>query len=142
MITATLFEPARVWLRRGALDRSLAHGADPSATPELSSRARQLASRRCRAALAGGIHNLIDAAEDPRHGYSAAAPLQRREILRERDFLLALAGDLLGDDTLHPRGIALVERLLTDGTSPVYTPGREGALHGALTHARAALHLG
>jgi hypothetical protein len=130
-----------VWLRRGALDRRLAHGADPRATPELARRARQLTSRRCRAGLAEGIRNLIDAAEEPERGYSAAVPLQRRAILAERDFLLALAADLRSDDELSPRGIALVEHLLTDGMSPLYAPGPEGGLHNALTHARAALHL-
>jgi hypothetical protein len=141
MISATLFEPARVWLRRGTLDSSLAHGADPSATRELSRRARQLTSRRSRAALAQGIRNLIDAAEEPRRGYTAAVPVQSREILSERTFLLELADELAGEDKLSPRGIALVEGLLTDGTSPVYAPSPEGALHAALTHARATLHL-
>jgi hypothetical protein len=141
MISAPLFEPARVWLRRGMLDRSLARGADPSTTPELSRRARQLTSRRCRNSLAQGIRNLIDAAEEPRHGYTAAVPLQRRAILSERAFLLELAADLAGDDELGPRGIALVDRLLTDGASPLYGPGPDGALHAALVHVRATLHL-
>jgi len=141
MITATLFEPARVWLRRGALDRSLAHGADPTATPELSRRARQLTSRRTRAGLVEGLRNLIEAAEEPRRAHTAAVPLQRRAILGERAFLLDLAADLASDDELSPRGIALVERLLTDGASPVYGSGPEGDLHRALIHARAALHL-
>jgi hypothetical protein len=68
-------------------------------------------------------------------------PLQRREVLRERDFLLALAADLVGEDGVSPRGVALIEALLTDGTSPLYAPGPEGELHRALIHARAALHL-
>jgi hypothetical protein len=142
MITATLFEPARVWLRRGTLDRRLALGADPHATPELSRRARQLTSRRCRAGLAEGIRNLIASAEELRRQYSAAAPLQRREILSERTFLLQLADELAGEDELSARGIALVEALLTDGASPIYTGGSEQELHRALIHARAALHLG
>jgi hypothetical protein len=142
MITAAIFEPARVWLRRGALDRSLAHGADPSDTPELRRRARQLTSRRCRAGLAQGIRNLIEEAEADRRGYTAAVPLQRFEIMREREFLLQLADDLASDDELNARGIALVDALLTDGTSPVYTSSPEGKLHRALIHARAALHLG
>jgi hypothetical protein len=141
MISAPIFEPARVWLRRQTLDRNLAHGADPSTTPELSRRARQLTSRRRRNSLARAIRNLIQAAEDPRHPYSAAAPLQRREILSERGFLLELADDLAGDDELGARGIALVERLLTDGTSPVYGPSPDGTLHTALVHARATLYL-
>ena len=55
---------------------------------------------------------------------------------------MAIAEDLLSDDELSPRGIALVEDLLTDGSSPIYLPTYEGALHAQLTHARAALHLG
>ena len=141
MISAPNFEPARVWLRRGTLDRNLAHGAYPSTTPELSRRARQLTSRRRRNGLARGLRNLIDSAEDARRPYSAAAPLQRREILSERASLLELDDDLAGDGDLGPRGIALIDRLLTDGTSPVYTPSPDGTLHDALVHARATLHL-
>jgi len=141
MFTATLLEPARVWFRKGALDRKLAHGADPSATPELTRRARQLTSRRRRSGLAEGIHNVIDAAEEPQHGNSAVAPLQRPQILRGRDLMELLAADLTGDDELTPRGIVLVEALLTDGASPLYAPGSDRELHHALVHARAALHL-
>jgi hypothetical protein len=139
---ATIFEPARVWLQRGALDRRLAHGADPNATPALSRRARQLTSRRCRAGLAEGLRNVVDAAEEPPRGYSAAVPVRRREILAEREFMIAIVEDLLSDDELSPRGIALVEQMLTDGRSPLFVGDPEGDLHGALTHARAALHLG
>jgi hypothetical protein len=142
MTAATLLEPARVWLQRGALDRRLAHGADPSASPELSRRARQLISRRRRSGLAEGIRNVIEEAKEPHRGFSAAVPLRRRDILTEREFLVAIAEDLLSDDHLSPRGIALVEALLTDGASPLYSHGPEGDLHRALTHARAALHLG
>jgi hypothetical protein len=142
MTAIGLFEPAQVWLRRGSLDRSLAHGADPTASRALARRARQLTSRRCRRGLADGIRNLVDEAEAPSRGYTAAAPPQRREILREQDVLLALAADLAGDDEVSPRGVALIEALLTDGTSPIYAPGPEGALHRALIHARAALYLG
>jgi hypothetical protein len=141
MMPAPLFEPALVWLRRGTLDRSLARGADPTATRELTRRARQLTSRRCRAGLAGGLRNLVDAAEEPGRAFTSAVPLQRREILRERELLVQLAADLVDEDELRPRGIALVDRLLTDGASPVYSPGREGDLHRALIHARAAMHL-
>jgi hypothetical protein len=139
MTTSSLIRPARVWLRKGSLDSRLAAGADPAASPELERRARQLASPRFRAGLAASIRNLIDAAEEPPRGLSSAVPLRRREILRDRELLLELAADLeLGDD-LRPRGIALVERLLTDGTnSPVYA---DGNLHEELGRARAALHL-
>jgi hypothetical protein len=141
MIAATMFEPARVWLRRGALDRRLARGADPAATPELARRARQLNSRRSRRSLAEGIRNLIAEAEEPQRGFSAAVPPNRRAIMAERDFLLALADDLSSDDGLSPRGIALIEQLLMDGGSPVYTTGSDGDLHRALIRARASLYV-
>jgi hypothetical protein len=130
-----------VWFRKASLDDRLARGADPSEDPKLARRARQLTSRRTRAGLAEGIHSLLDSAEEPDRSLSAAVPLQRREILEESPLLLDLAGDLTGDDELSPRGIALVERLLTDGDSPLYAPRGNGALHAALIHARAALHL-
>jgi hypothetical protein len=142
MNSAGIFEPARVWLQRGALDRRIAHGADPSASPELGRRARQLTSRRTRAGLAAGLRRVVEEADCPQRSYSAAVPVHRRQVLRERGFLVAIAEDLLSDDELSPRGIALVERLLRDGSSPLYSPTYEEALHAQLTHARAALHLG
>jgi hypothetical protein len=142
MTTSSLIQPARVWLRRGSLDRSLAAGEDPAASPALSRRARQLTSRRRRTGLAASIRHLLDAAEERPRGFTAAVPIQRHDILRERQLLLQLADDLESPDELRPKGIALVERLLIDGASPVYVNGREGALHGALVHAHAALYLG
>jgi hypothetical protein len=139
--TSGLIQPLRVWLRRGSLDRSLAAGEDPAASPALSRRARQLTSRRTRAGLAASIRNLVDTAEEAPRGFTAVVPIQRHEILRERQLLLQLADDLESQDELKPRGIALVERLLIDGASPVYVQGPEGALHGALVHAHAALYL-
>jgi hypothetical protein len=130
-----------VWLRRGSLDRSLAAGKDPAASPALSRRARQLTSRRYRHGLAAAIRNLLDAAEERPRGFSAAVPVQRREVLAERELMLQLADDLESSDELKPRGIALVERLISDGGSPVYTSSPGGSLHGALVHAHAALYL-
>lgn len=140
-MTLSPIQPVRVWLRRGSLDRSLAAGADPAASPALARRARQLTSRRTRAGLAASIRNLLDAAEERPRGFTSAVPIQRGRILGERQLLLQLAADLESEDELRPRGIALVERLLIDGASPVYVNGPERALHGALVHAHAALYL-
>jgi hypothetical protein len=141
MTTSSPLQPFRVWLRKASLDRSLAAGEDPAASPELSRRARQLTSRRRRAGLAASIRNLLDAAEERPRGFTVAVPIQRRAILGERQMLLQLAEDLESQDELKPRGIAIVERLLIDGGSPVYVDCPDGALHGALVHAHAALHL-
>lgn len=141
MTTSSLIQPARVWLRRGSLDRSLAAGADPGTSPELAHRARQVTSPRFRAGLAASIRNLLDAAEEPRRGLSSAVPVQRYEILSERELLLELAADLESRDQLQPRGVALIEQLLTNGDSPVYMSSPEGSLREALRQARAALYL-
>jgi hypothetical protein len=124
-----------------SLDRMLAAGADPHADPKLERRARKLTSRRFRAGLAAGIRNVVDAAEEPPR-WSSQVPLARGEITRERHLLLELASDLRGGDDLSPRGIALVEQLLTDGASPIYRGNAlEGTLRGAIVHARAALYM-
>jgi hypothetical protein len=88
-----------------------------------------------------GLRNLVDAAEEPARALSSAIPVQRKQILHERGFLLQLALDLESDDDVNPRGVALLERLLTDGGSPFYMPAPEGTLRDALTHAHAAMHL-
>ena len=119
MITATLFEPARVWLQRGALDRRIARGADTSENPRLARRARQLTSRRCRRGLAQGLRNLVEAGEHPSRGLTSAVPVERHQII----------------------GVALIEELLTSGDSPVFAPSPPGAVRDALTHAHAAMFL-
>jgi hypothetical protein len=141
MTASSLIQPARVWLRRGSLDRSLAAGADPATSPELARRARQLTCRRFRAGLAASIRNLVDAAEEPPRGLTSAIPVQRYEILSERALLLELAADLKSRDRLQVRGIAILEQLLTSGDSPVYMRSPETGLREALRRARAALYL-
>lgn len=141
MTSPTLIQPARVWLRRSSLDRRIALGADPHESPELARRARQLSSARCRAGLAAGLRRMVEAAEEPRPVMTSQVPLNRREILAQRELFLELANDLRSPDPLSPRGVALVERLLTDSYSPCYASSREGELTQALRHARAALHL-
>jgi hypothetical protein len=141
MTIETLVDPAWVWLQRGALDRRIARGADLTETPRLARRARQLVSRRCRRGVAQGLRNLVDAAEEPARSLTAAVPVQRRAILDERGLIVRLAVDLESDDRVAARGVALLERLLSDGDSPFYTPTPAGGLRDALIHAQAALHL-
>ena len=141
MFTASFLDPAWVWLRRGALDTRIAHGADLAETRQLARRARQLNSRRCRRSLAHGLRSLVDAAEDTDRGFSSAVPVERKQIMDETGFILQIAIDLESDEDLGPRGIALIERLLTHGDSPAYAPSPPGSLRNALVHAHAALHL-
>jgi hypothetical protein len=138
MASSRLIQPVRVWLHRGALDRSLAAGADPAGSPELARRARQVTSPRFRAGLAASLRKLVETAERPPRGFGSSVPLRRGEILAEHDLLLAIADELESSDELKPRGIVLVERLLMDGASPLYF---EGGLREWLVQARAALYL-
>jgi hypothetical protein len=132
----------RVFLQRGALARRLAAGASPAESPALGRRAEQLRSPRNRRVLARGLERIIDAAEERPHPYSSAVPLRRATILDARDGILELAAEL-SDTTqeVNVRGIALVERLLSDGGSPLYMQNDEESLDGAISHARAALLL-
>jgi hypothetical protein len=98
-------------------------------------------SRRHRRLLATSIRHVVDDAQEPPRGLSSRVPLARGEILQERVLLLELASDLCGDDEVSPHGVALVERLLTDGASPIYRGAGPGTLRGAVVHARAALYM-
>jgi hypothetical protein len=98
-------------------------------------------SRRRRRRLAKGLRNLVRAAAEPPRALSSAIPVQRKAILYERGFILAIARDLESDDEVGARGVDLLAGLLTNGDSPVYADSPDGALASALAHAYAALHL-
>jgi hypothetical protein len=98
-------------------------------------------SPRRRKRLAKGLRNVVRAAEERPRAFSSAVPVQRQAILHEQGFMLQIAVDLESDDEVDPRGIALLDGLLTKGDSPVYTESPDGSLALALAHAHAALHL-
>lgn len=137
----TLPHPARGWLHRATLDRRLAGGADPATSQELAGRASKLVSRRHRRVLAAGLRRVLRTACEPTRGLSVAVPPQRREVLDAQSVLGEIAELLEGEDEVSARGVALIDRLLTDGTSPIYAPFPRGTLAADLRHARAALLL-
>ena len=97
---------------------------------------------RRRRLLASGIFRLINEAERPRRSFSSAVPVQRQAILGSRKQLLQLADALADTDApINDKGVELAERLLRDGSSPVYSPLGEAALDEAVRHAYAALVL-
>lgn len=132
----------RVFLHRGSLVRRLAAGASPSDSPELARRAQQLCSSRHRRLLATGLEQVIDQAQEGPRPYSAAVALRRRAILRERSPLLGLAFELRDiSQEVCAHGVALIEQLLSDGGSPLYTENSDETLGGTIRRARAALLL-
>lgn len=124
---ACLFSPglatrvaARV--RRLELDRALADGADPTASPLLAARAGQLVTAASRYRVAGGLERValtVDA--DPGR---FRTPPHRDAVRANRAEMLRLAATLRHDGPLYARAIACLELILIDGTGPAYTDPR------------------
>jgi len=122
--------------RAGALNESLIAGADPADSRLLAARALQLTSPRSRAALARGVDTLL---------WSAQAAPSRWRVRPQRDAVCAnasalgeLASLLVSASPLYARGMALLERLLTDGTGAAYHGDAE-VLGRMLEECRAAI---
>ena len=127
-------------LRRRSLDRRLAAGENPDERGDLRRRADQLRSSVHRRELAAALLTLLENADGPTPPISAAVPIDRRSIRTARSDVIALALDLGATDLeASAHGIALVQRLLCEGSSPVYGPLGPEALTQALRDAHAAL---
>jgi hypothetical protein len=96
---------------------------------------------RRRVAIARALDQALANAEDPRVRMSAAVPLARRDVRAARSSLRDLAAALREDGEVSPRGVALAERLLTDGTSPLYVERTNDALWHAVNDATVALRV-
>ena len=128
--TVELFEPRlavrlRARAQRLTLDRVLAAGADPSASPLLAARAAQLVHPRTRQRIAAWLEQFAHTAERPR---SRVKTLPLRGAVRpNQEALLELARTLRHPHLYYARGIAMLELVLADGTGPAYTdPTGEG----------------
>ena len=108
-------------LRAPALDRALSNGADPGSSPQLAARACQLAERGAREQLADSIERLLDIACVPPRG----RPLQVNEVAirGNAEAMREIAAQLHGPAPVYVRGVATLQRLLTDGTGPVFDTG-------------------
>jgi len=124
-------------LRRSALDRALAQGADPSSCSQVAARAAQLAGSSSRVRRAATLERLALVAEGPTSRVRVSP--SRLAVHANRAELLELAATLRREDPLYARGIAALELLVTDGTGPMYTDRRGEALARQLQLARAGL---
>jgi hypothetical protein len=130
----------QVLLRRRSLDTRLLEGVDPGSSPELELRARQLTGSRHRRVLADSLDEVIRVAEGPKPSrLAASAPLVRGDVRAARGALLDLECSLRRDGAVHPAGVLLAQRLLTDGSGPLYVKAQNGALSRAARDASAAL---
>ena len=103
------------------LDESLAAGADPLASEELTLRAQQLVEPARRTELARTLELIV---KQVATGGSSPVPgptiLRREPIARNRPALLALARRLRADGLQCLPGLAMADRLIGYGDSPLY----------------------
>jgi hypothetical protein len=137
-VPSSLMLRASVRLRRGRLDERLADGADPVSERELELRAQQICSPASRERIARALERTMrDAHTSP--------PLIRPQVRIHVAAIRASAADIAAvirrlrdGDPVDPQGVALAQRLLTDGASPLYVDGGQSLRH-AVRSVRLAL---
>jgi hypothetical protein len=145
-MTSKLLAPVRSWEARRAL-RSARRVADDELvatrlpSPRLAWRAAELTSDAHRLELGRSLTDVVHAADE--RLLPTAAPLARVAVRECRPQLLAIAARLYDLSLpVTPRGALLVERLLCDGSGPMYGDGDAQRLLDALRRAQAALEAG
>ncbi|MGN6797164.1 MAG: hypothetical protein ACTHKS_03340 [Gaiellaceae bacterium] len=136
-MNSKLLAPVRSWEARRALrgarrraDEELAATRLPP--PRLAWRAAELVADENRIHLARSLTDVVHAADERR--LPAASPIARAAVRACRPQLLAIAARLFEVSKPVPaRGVLLVERLLTDGSGPLYGRGDEDRLRRAAT---------
>jgi len=135
----TLALRARVFASRRSLDDALADGASPLWTLELALRARQLVSRGSRQHLATSLERLVTAAQRSVPPRAVAVPLPRRAISEAQTSLISITARLRDERPVYARGMALLSRLLSDGSGPMYNSHAGDSLGHAVGAIAAAL---
>jgi hypothetical protein len=88
-------------------------------SPRLAWRTAELVSEENRTSLARSLTDVVQAADE--RLLPTASPLDRVAVRECRPQLLALAARLYDQSlTVTPRGVLLADRLLVDGSSPLY----------------------
>jgi len=108
------------------LNRELAEGASPEANATLAARAARLTSTEFRRDLAASLRRILAAAGEPRPAADALVPLgparpiripvRTTRVSQSAPLLAELAGRLLEPGPVPVGGVAMVARLLADGT--------------------------
>lgn len=142
-MSTRLLAPVHAWSARRALhaarrsaDEQLLASRLPS--PRLAWRVAELTSQEHRIELGRSLAGVVHAADE--RLLPSAAPLDRGSIRESRAQLLDLAARLFDDDRgVAPRGVLLVERLLSDSSGPLYGRGSARRLRLELVRLAAAL---
>src|ERR1700729_514107 len=120
------------------LDRALAEGTPPSASPALQLRAQALERPSVARELGSQLRRIVrDAPGESPPGVRVRAC--RGAVLAVEYELRLLASRLQAANPVGASAVAKVRVLLTDGTGPLYYPETNGSLRAAILHAGAAL---
>jgi hypothetical protein len=123
-------------LRGRELDGALIGGTDPAESAALAARAAQLTSSAARAAVADALERWVEASGQGRRW--AVIPT-RAAIEANRAELWDLVAALRAPMPVYARGVAMLQRLLSDGVGPAYADDGGFALRTALCEARVAI---
>jgi hypothetical protein len=118
----------------GRLDRQLAEGASPEASAALAARAMRLTSLGYRRDLAASLRRIVLATGEPAavRAVQVAAPkspgaarplrvpIRHARVSQSVRPLAELATRLAAPGPVPVRGVAMVTRLLSEGTGPLY----------------------
>ena len=142
-MASRLLGPVRSWEARRAL-REARRRADVEIlaarlpSPRLAWRTAELVADENRAELGRSLTDVVHGADE--RLLPSATPLDRSGIRDARAQLLQLAARLYDvSRPVSPRGVLLVERLLVDGSSPLYGRSSANRLRAGVADALAAL---
>lgn len=130
---------ARARLHHVALDRRLADGATTADDRELTVRAWQITRPSARERLAAALDRVLTEASRPHPRLGTPVPICHEEVEVSRGEIVRLAARLRDPRPVHPRGVALLRGLLTDGTGPLYVWCPNDELYRRLRRASFAL---
>ena len=122
-MSSRLLAPVRSWETRRAL-RAARRRADDEllasrlASPRLAWRTTELTAEANRNELARSLIDVVHAADE--RLLPTATPIHRGAVRECRAELLELAARLYDSWPVTPRGVLLVERLVHDGSGPLY----------------------
>jgi hypothetical protein len=142
-VALKLLAPVRSWEARRALrdarrraDAELLNTRLPS--PRLAWRTSELVAEDNRLELGLSLTDVVHAADA--RLLPSASPLDRGAVRGVRAELLQLASQLCDmSRPVTPRGVLLVDRLLVDGSGPMYGRGSPNRLRAEVADALAAL---
>jgi hypothetical protein len=130
----------KVAWQRAALTGELAAGAPVGFSPEMALRASQLVSERRRRQLARAWRRTTREAHEPAMSRTHVSIIRRGAVIEAEDAIEALVARLNDREAVTVQGMAMLERLMTDGTSsPLFNPAEPGALRRQILVATEAL---